>query len=437
MPNRRDVTALPPLVGTTLPQPLPLRFVFRPVRSFTGVRGHGLQVSAVVEVAMPWSVSSVMSERLEFVSQVVEGAVSFRELCRRFGISAPTGYKWLRRFEAKGAEGLEDQSRRPLRSPTQTPSKVQKVVCELRRRHPAWGGRKIRTVLLRRGWSEVPAASTITGILRRHGLVDEPGPTEAATTRFERPVPNELWQMDFKGHFPTSRGRCHPLTVLDDHSRFSLCLAACRDEQRTTVTALLESTFGRYGMPQAMLMDNGSPWGGGPHRPHTRLSLWLMRLGIGVIHSRPYHPQTLGKDERFHATLNLEVIKTRPHWRNHTQVQADFDDWRDVYNFERPHEALDMATPADRYQPSRRSFPDQLPPIHYPDHYQVRKVQQNGILHFQGHELRIRKVFIGQPVALRPTTTDGTWTVLFIHQPIATIDLTTTPPGVNHVPARV
>ena len=386
---------------------------------------------------MPWNVSSVVSERVEFVRQAEMGVVSFRELCRRFGISAPTGYKWLGRFQAGGVEGLEDRSRRPLRSPSRIAPKVEQAVCKLRREHCKWGGRKIRTVLLRRGWETAPAASTITGILRRHGLIEDKDPPPGEVKRFERAEPNELWQMDFKGHFPTGRGRCHPLTVLDDHARFNLCLAACSDEQRTTVTAYLEDTFGRYGMPQEMLMDNGSPWGGGPKQRFTRLTVWLMRLGIWVIHSRPYHPQTLGKDERFHRTLKLELISSRAHWTDHTQVQVAFDKWRDIYNFERPHEGIDMAVPADRYQPSRRSMPNPLPPINYPDHYQVRKVQQNGIVHFQGHELRVPKAFISQPVGLRPTTTDGIWTLVYTHQPIATIDLTTNPPCVNHVPARV
>ena len=386
---------------------------------------------------MPWRVVSVVSERAEFVRQAESGVVSFRELCRRFGVSTPTGYKWLRRYQSEGVAGLEDRSRRPVRSPSRTTPELEKAVCDVRREHDTWGGRKIRAVLLGRGLDQVPAASTITGILRRNGLITEPDRTREAMTRFERAAPNELWQMDFKGHFPISGGRCHPLTVLDDHSRFNLCLAACHNEQRTTVTSLLEATFTRYGMPITMLMDNGSPWGGGPHHRHTRLTLWLMRLGINVKHSRPYHPQTLGKDERFHATLNLEVIKTRAQWRDLPQVQGAFDQWRDIYNFERPHEGIGMAVPADRYQPSSRSFPDPLPPINYPDHYQVRKVQQNGILHFQGHELRVPKVLIGEPVALRPTTTDGTWTLLYVHQPMATINLTTNPPRVNHVPAHV
>jgi transposase InsO family protein len=194
------------------------------------------------------------------------GGISFRELCRRFGISAPAGYKWLRRWEEEGEAGLWDRSRRPRRSPTRTPAELEEQVVELRRRHPRWGGRKIAAALRRQGLA-APAPSTVTGILRRRGVLSSER-RHRGYLRFEHPAPNDLWQMDFKGHFPLQRGgRCHPFGILDDHSRYNLCLTACQNQQTPTVRGLLEATLRHYGLPQAILCDNGSPWGKG--RPWT------------------------------------------------------------------------------------------------------------------------------------------------------------------------
>ncbi len=261
---------------------------------------------------MPWRQVTVLEARLEFCRLVEAGGVPFAELCRRFGVKRDTGYKWLARFRVEGEAGLGDRSRRPYGSPARTPAGMEELVCRVREAFPAWGGRKIRGFLLRQGWAGVPAASTISGILRRRGLLSEPV-RPRAWQRFERAAPNELWQMDFKGFFSLADGRpVHSLGILDDHSRYSLCLAACPDQQTQTVKGLLVATFRRHGLPWAMLTDNGSPWGSTGPEPWTPLTVWLLDLGIDPIHSRPYHPQTGGKEERFHWTLDLEVIRTRP-----------------------------------------------------------------------------------------------------------------------------
>ena len=208
---------------------------------------------------------------------------------------------------------------------------------EVRAAHPAWGGRKIAAVLKREG-AKAPSASTITEILRRAGALTGPGAGEArAWTRFEHPSPNDLWQMDFKGHFALEQGRCHPLTVLDDHSRYALEIGACGNEQTATVQDRLTAVFRRYGLPWRILADNGPPWGtsGSPQR-HTPLTVWLLDLGVAVSHGRPFHPQTQGKDERFHRTLKAEVLDGRSFKRLAT-AQAAFDAWRQVYNAKRPH----------------------------------------------------------------------------------------------------
>jgi transposase InsO family protein len=372
---------------------------------------------------MPWQEVSTMSLRKEFVMLASQSGIDRRELCRRFNISPKTGYKWLTRYQADGDTGLQEQSRRPHHSPWRTGHVLEQAILRVRAQHPAWGGRKIQARLRTLGYQSVPAPSTITAILRRHGrLTREDTAPPHAWQRFEHRTPNALWQMDFKGHFPLWRGRCHPLTVLDDYSRFSLCLQACRNEQSQTVEHHLTRTFRRYGLPQRMLMDNGPPWGDTVDTPLTVLTVWLIRLGVGVSHSRPYHPQTMGKDERFHRTLKAELLQQRQ-FQNLDQCQQHFDRWRTIYNVERPHESLDMKVPASRYQPSPRLFPETLPAIEYGPADVVRKVQAQGEVHYQGHRFRLSKALRGCPVALRPTQHDGILSVYFCHQHVTDIDL--------------
>jgi transposase InsO family protein len=372
---------------------------------------------------MPWQEVSIMSQRREFVLFAQAEEANLSVLCKRYGISRKTGYKWLRRSGAEGAAGLQDRSRRPRHTHNKTADDVEKAVVALRRTHPAWGARKLRTRLKTLGQADVPAVSTVHGILLRHGLID---PNTAAPPhawqRFEHAAPNHLWQMDFKGHFALQQARCHPLTVLDDHSRFSLCLAACADETGNTVQTRLTSTFEQYGLPDAMTMDNGAPWGSDADHPYTAFTLWLMRLNIRVTHSRPYHPQTQGKDERFHRTLKAEVLRGPP-FRDLTHAQLRFDAWRSVYNLERPHEALGQQVPASRYRPSVRAFPGTLPAIEYSSSDLVRKVQCQGEFSFHGHTWRVSKCFHGYPIALRPTPEDGKFSICFCATRIGFIDL--------------
>lgn len=372
---------------------------------------------------MPWNTVSAMSLRREFVMLALTEGCNRRELCRRFGISPKTGYKWLHRYQNGGPDGLQEHSRRPHHSPHGTQEMIEERVIALRRQHPDWGGRKLHRRLLDLGHHDVPAPSTMTDILRRHGLLDPATAGQArGYQRFEQPYPNGLWQMDFKGHFALDHGRCHPLTVLDDHSRFNLALRACGNEQGTTVQTELTGTFRHYGLPERMLVDNGSPWGNDTRSRITPLTVWLMRLRISVIHSRPYHPQTLGKDERFHRTLKREVL-SHTVFHHLDQCQRRFDHWREIYNLERPHEALELDVPVQHYQPSDRAFPETLPPIEYGPGETVRKVQAKGELFYLGHVYRIPKALRGFPVVLRPTDQDGIVSICFCHTQVAKIDL--------------
>jgi len=320
---------------------------------------------------MPWREVSIMDQRREFVRLAMQEGANRRELCRRFGIHPDTGYKWLGRWAAD--EEFADRSRRPHTSPTRTQRTIEDYILAVRDDHPAWGARKIVRCLDRAG-IEAPAISTVHEVLRRNGRIVPPPGGAAAAQRFEKPAPNLLWQMDFKGWVGLADGsRCHPLTVLDDHSRYDLGLEACANEQGSTVRGRLEQIFRRYGLPEAFFVDNGGPWGDSCGQRWTGLGVWLLKLGIAVMHSRPYHPQSRGKNERFHRTLKAEVFALK-RFRNLAEVQYAFDAWRIVYNLERPHEALDQEVPASRYRPSARSMPDRLPQVEYDEYEIVRTV---------------------------------------------------------------
>jgi len=372
---------------------------------------------------MPWKVVSPMGQREEFVGLARQPDSNIRLLCRRFQVSPTTGYKWLDRYGQRGREALADQNRRPEHSPRRCSPAIEEAVLRLRDQRPAWGARKLRRRLFNIGVTGLPCPSTVHQILVRHGRVD---PKESlkhrAFQRFEHPAPNQLWQMDFKGHFATDQARCHPLTVLDDHSRYALGLQACADERTQTVQQRLTSIFRNYGLPERMTMDNGSPWGSISAHRFTPLTAWLIRLDVRVSHSRPYHPQTQGKDERFHRTLGDELLR-RHTFSSLAETQRAFDQWRDVYNFQRPHDALELDVPASRYRPSPRPFPETLPPVLYLPGDLVRKVQLGGEIWFRGRPFKIAPAFYRHPVALRPSSLDGVFDVFFCSQNIAQIDL--------------
>jgi len=363
-----------------------------------------------------------MDQRREFVGLAMQDGVNRRELCRRFGISPETGYRWLARWQA--GESLADHSRRPHRSPGRSATAVEAAVLAVREAHPAWGARKIVRCLEREG-HEAPAASTVHAILRRHGRVAPlAGAPGKAWQRFEKPAANLLWQMDFKGYKLLADGMaCHPLTIVDDHSRYAVCLQACGNEQTETVRSGLEMTFHRYGLPDAMLVDNGSPWGDGPGQSWMRLGVWLLKLGVDVLHSRPYHPQTRGKNERFHRTLEAEVFALR-RLRDLAEAQRAFDQWRTVYNLERPHQALDQEVPASRYVPSPRPMPASVPRIEYDEHEIVRTVgTTKTYVSFKGRLWKVPQAFRGERVAIRPRGADGQYGVFFGSREIAHIAL--------------
>jgi transposase InsO family protein len=302
---------------------------------------------------------------------------------------------------------------------------LEEAVVQVRQAHGTWGGRKIARRLRDLGLGEV-APSTVTGILHRHGLISaEASEAAAPWQRFEHEQPNALWQIDFKGDFPTLRGPCVALTLLDDHSRFNLTLTACTHKGLSTVQPLLQQVFRRYGMPVRINADNGAPWGSpsGVHHGLSQLSVWLIRNGIRVSHSTPYHPQTNGKLERFHKTLEQEVLAKRA-FTDAADVQQAFDDWRASYNTERPHDSLGLDTPAKRYQPSVLRYREALPPIEYAEADTVLRTNARGEIRFHGRLVKTSEALAGLPVAVRPDPShDGYFDLFFCHQRFMRLDL--------------
>lgn len=337
--------------------------------------------------------------RLEFVVEALAGEKSMSQLCREYEVSRPTGYKWLRRYQA--GEPLRDQSHASRRHPNRTPPEVEALLAAARNRHPTWGGRKLVRYLEDQGYSGLPAASTATEILRRHGLIS-PEESEKHTPylRFQMERPNQLWQMDFKGHFALTDGtRCHPLTISDDHSRRLLCLDAYDNERWPSVQGSLLRVFQENGLPEAILSDNGPPWGDNANG-YTPYEVWMMQLGILPIHGRPLHPQTQGKEERFHRTLKEDVLK-RCAFADLLQAQTVFDAYRAEFNQERPHAALGYDVPDRHYTPSPRPLPGSWGEPEYDAGLTLRRVNSKGYLSIQGRRYYLSEAMIGKYVELR------------------------------------
>ena len=377
---------------------------------------------------MTWQPKAEMDIKREFVELALREGANRRELCRRFGISAKTGYALLARHAQEGAQAYTARSTRPVHSPTRTAAQMEQAVVALRCEHPSWGGRKIARRLRDLGHQGVPMPSTVTAILHRHGLITAQASAAAQHwQRFEHETPNALWQIDFKGDFDTERARCYPLTLLDDHSRFNLVLQACTDVGASSVQPHLAQAFARYGLPLRINADNGPPWGT-PRSPAQSLSeigVWLVRLGIRLSHSAPYHPQTNGKIERFHRSLKAEVLSRRS-FADLAQAQVAFERWRGIYNHQRPHDALELQTPATRYRLSPRALPASLPAIDYPSEDTVVIVKHNGEVRFKGHKLRLSSALLKLPVAFRADpASDGCFDAFFCHHRLMHVDLNT------------
>lgn len=349
---------------------------------------------------MPWKEETVENLRLSFVSEAIQEGCNLSALCRQYGISRKTGYKWLQRYH--DGESMQSKSRAPLHRPRKTPAETEELILSVRSAHPTWGARTILQHLKNKGNTDLPSPSTATAILKRNGRISpEVSAQHTPYKRFEKDSPNDLWQMDFKGHFALQDGmRCHPLTIKDDHSRALLCLDAYDNERWSSVKSSLERVFGEYGLPSAILCDNGPPWGDS-HQGYTLFEIWMMQLDVLPIHGRPLHPQTQGKEERFHRTLNEDIIKRIP-LRDMAHAQQVFDAYRIEFNTERPHGALNLDVPAKHYKPSSRSVPASVKEPEYDSGATLRKVNYKGYVSIQNHRYYLSESFIGKYLELVP-----------------------------------
>lgn len=353
---------------------------------------------------MPWKEVTVEDQRRTFCARADAFGCNFSALCREYGISRKTGYKWLERYHS--GLPLADGSRAPLMQPHKTDEQTQELLLSVRQVHSTWGARKILRYLADRGCTGLPAASTVSAILKRCGYVSaEESKRHTAFRRFQMDEPNDLWQMDFKGHFGMLDGnRCHPLTMKDDHSRNVLCLDAYENERWENVKGSLLRVFRENGIPKAILCDNGTPWADN-RQGYTPFELWMMQMDVLPIHGRPLHPQTQGKEERFHRTLPEDLI-TRVSIRDLAHAQAVFDAYRLEFNTERPHEALGLDVPAKHYRPSRRKMPEQLCEPEYDSGKTLRKVNCNGYISIRQNRYYLSETFIGKYLELVPKDTD-------------------------------
>lgn len=374
---------------------------------------------------MPWKETCPMEERVRFVVLANEKRAAMAQLCRSFGISRETGYKWLARHQESGVAGLRDMPRRPHSNKRSFSQTIVDATIALRRKYPLWGPKKL-AILLKEQLPEVqiPAVSTIGDILKRNGLVK---PMRRRRFRIPNEKPdltisqsNDVWCTDFKGHFLVGDGqRCHPLTLTDAYSRYLLICDSSKSESVSSVWPLYEAAFERYGLPKIILSDNGSPFASRAPGGLTRLSAWWVKLGITPIHIQPSHPEQNGRHERMHRTL--KAATARPPASSLFAQQQAFDAFKDEYNHYRPHEAIGQMRPGQLYVPSLRAFSQKIAEPCYPSDCEVRQVRQNGEIKWKGHLIYLSEVFTGEQIALKEVG-DDLQLIYFYHVPVAWLD---------------
>lgn len=361
---------------------------------------------------MPWKETQVMDQRTEFMLRALRDAEPFGDLCREFGISRKTGYKWKQRFFEQGLDGLADRSRRPASSPGGIDEDTICYAVKIKTAHPNWGARKIREVMVRARHKDIPSESSLKRIFDKAGLTkkrrrrkttEQGGRIE---NRIEPKQPNQVWTIDFKGWWYTrDRKRFEPLTIRDDFSRYVLCAKALDNSRTETVRAEFERTFERRGLPEVIRSDNGTPFAAvGSPLGLSRLSTWWLTLGIDLDRIKPGRPDQNGGHERMHRDMAVEV-EGDPEIDRPTQ-QATLDVWRKTFNYQRPHEAIGMRVPADLYEPSTRSFEPEAVELCYPENCTTRKVGRLGFIKLRGEPILISAALAGYEVGLEPLRGD-------------------------------
>ncbi len=366
-----------------------------------------------------------MEERFRFIEEHRRDECSFAELCRRYGVSRKTGYKWLDRYETEGMDGLRDQSRAPHQHPNAVLPEIAEVVEQVRREHPHWGPAKIHARLKREEPKIIwPAASTMGEMLKRAGLT-VPRRRRRQATPNQSPLrevvsANQSWSADFKGWFRCGDGsRCDPLTLSDGHSRFLLRCQAIAGMHEEAVRGVMEAAFREYGLPEAMRTDNGEPFGSVGLGGLSGLSVWWLKLGIWPERIQPGKPQQNGRHERMHRSLKQATAQ--PPAANLRQQQEAFDRFLEEYNWDRPHEALEMKTPAEVYVPSGRSYPSRFREPEYSAQWEVRSVGPCGTMRWGKGKVFVSKVLAGEAIGLEPIA-DGEWKLWFFEYPLGIWD---------------
>jgi putative transposase len=365
---------------------------------------------------MPWSETTPMDQKTQFIADYLRQSLSMSGLCDLYGISRKTGYKLVERYLKHGPCGLEERSRRPSSSPNHTPEHIVEAIVALRQRHPSWGAKKLLPILERRhrNW-DLPGRSTVCDILSRQGLVPKkrnrrhighPGKPSAQILG-----PNDCWSADFKGQFKTGDGLyCYPLTVTDGFSRYLLGCQGLSSTRCAESKPVFTRLFKEHGLPRRIRTDNGVPFATNTLARLSQLSAWWVRLGVLPELIEPGKPQQNGRHERMHRTLKAET--TRPPANSCRGQQRKFDHFQHEFNFERPHEALDMQTPASLYEPSSRQMPNKIPPLEYPDRFEVRYVSANGGIRCNKGWVNVSITCVGEYVGLEEID-DGIWNVYF------------------------
>lgn len=365
---------------------------------------------------MPWSETSPMDQKTQFIADYLRGSLSVTECCELYGISRKTAYKWIDRYLHHGPAGLDERSRRPRNSPRETAPEIVQAILQARLRHPSWGGKKLLTLVQKRYPTVVlPHRATVCTILNRNGLV----PKQRKRRHIGHPGkpasqilgPNDLWCADFKGQFKTGDGQyCYPLTVTDGYSRFLLGCQALPSTAVAGARPVFTRLFKEFGLPKRIRTDNGVPFATNTLARLSALSAWWIRLGVLPELIEPGKPQQNGRHERMHRTLKAEA--TRPPAANMAAQQRKFNRFREEFNHERPHEALDQQTPASVYERSPREMPAKIPPLEYPDRFEVRYVSANGGIRWNHDWVNVSTVCAGEYIGFEEID-DGLWDVYF------------------------
>lgn len=370
---------------------------------------------------MPWGVKTVEQKREEFVLAAKERG-NIAAACREFGITRRTGYKWLDRACAAepGSAWSVSISTAPRRIANKTPTEKEEMILQVRSENPAWGGKKIHQVLKSKGHEELPCARTCSNILKRNGCIDEEESRKHKPwQRFQREKCNEMWQTDIKGDFKLLDGsRCYPLTILDDHSRFSILVEPKSDT--LGVKGSFERAFYDFGMPTSVLSDNGCQFAGFKGG-YTTFERWLMDHDVLPIHGRIMHPQTQGKIERFHRTMNQEFLKYHS-FSDLSDATMQLQAWRHKYNEERPHEALGLKSPSQVYVPSAREYQPVTMPAEYSGQYPVRKTNNWGYLRFGPVRFFLSETMADQFLEIRPARQEDSFLICYRNFAIAQVD---------------